>query len=245
MSQELKINEVAKIANISIRTLHYYDQINLLKPLRINSSGYRIYDENSLKELKQILLLKEIGFNLDEIKHVINGKNWENKASFEIQKALLEKKRDRLNKLIRLVDDYIKGEKIMSFKEFSKREMNEIKEKYKEEVNEKWGESKAMQQFKDRKYSKEELTKVVNSTNQIFYSFSLINKTLPESKEAQNLVGKLKEHFNTYYYDCDNALLKQLGDMYINDERYKKNLDKYGEGTALFISKAINVYCGK
>jgi len=243
MNKEMKINEVSKLANISVRTLHYYDQINLLKPIRVNSSGYRIYDEECLKELKQILLLKEMDFNLDEIKKIINGKNWDNTASFAMQKALIEKKRNRLNELIKLIDDYIKGEKKMSFKEFNTEEIDEFKEKYKKEVDEKWGKDKAMQQFRNKKYSKEELAKVVNNTNQIFYSFSLINKGLPESKEAQVLVNELKAHFNTYYYECDNTFLQQLGDMYVNDERYKKNLDKYGEGTALFVSKAINAYC--
>jgi len=239
----MKINEVALLANISVRTLHYYDQINLLKPSKINKSGYRVYDENCLKKLKQILLLKEIGLNLNEIKKVLEMEAWDNNKAFSLQKTVLEKKRDRLNELIRLVDEYIKGEKRMSFKEFNTKEMDEIKAKYRDEVEDKWGNSKAMQQFKDRKYSKEELAKVVNKTNKIFYSFSLINQTLPESKEAQALVSQLQLHFNTYYYECDNAFLQQLGDMYVNDERYKKNLDKYGEGTALFISKAINAYC--
>lgn len=233
------------MANISIRTLRYYDSINLLKPNRINSSGYRLYDESSLRKLKQILLFKEMDFNLDEIKKIINEENWENKASFAIQKDLLEKKRDRLNDLIKLIDDYIKGEKRMSFKEFNTAEIDEIKEKYKKEVDGKWGNNKAMEQFRNKNYSKDELAKVVNKTNQIFYSFSLINKTLPESKQAQALVSQLKEHFNNYFYDCDNSFLQQLGDMYVDDERYKKNLDRYGDGTALFISKAINAYCRK
>ena len=241
----MKINEVAKLSNTSVRTLHYYDEIDLLNPKSINSSGYRIYDGENIKKLQQIMFLKEMDFSLKEIKSILNDKNYNEEKAFLNHKDLLIKKRNRLNSLINLVDKYIQGENIMSFKEFDMSEIETTKAEYKKEVKERWGSTKAYKQSKERtsSYSKEQWEKINSENNRIFSSFADIRHLDTSCERAQSLVTEWKEFINKYYYDCNNEILSSLSEMYINDERFKKNIDKFGDNTSIFISKAIKHYC--
>ncbi len=237
----MQINEVAKLVNISVRTLHYYDEIDLLKPKKINSSGYRIYDEENLKTLQQIMFLREMDFTLKDIKSILENEGFDYNEAFINHKNLLAKKRDRLNKLIKLLDKYIEGENSMSFKEFDTSEIEKAKKEYEAEVRDRWGSSKAYKQSKEKtsSYSKEHWQIIQNENKEIFNSFASLKEESPASKEAQDLVIRWKEFINKYYYECDNTMLESLAHLYISDERFKNNIDKHGKNTAQFISDAI------
>lgn len=241
------INELAKLSNISIRTLQYYDEIGLLKPSRKNHSGYRIYDNESIKKLQQILFYKELNFSLSQIKTIINDKNFDKEKALNAQRKLLEKKRDRLENLLSLIDSVIKGENNMSFKEFNMDEINKAKKEYTKEVEEKWGNTKAYKQSKRHtdSYSKKQWETIKEESNNILEGFSKIINKESDCLEAQTLVQKWKDHINKYYYDCDNEMLNNLADMYISDSRFTKNMDKFKEGTTKFINKAIKAYIDK
>jgi DNA-binding transcriptional MerR regulator len=237
----MQINEVAKLVNISIRTLHYYDEIDLLKPKKVNSSGYRIYDEDNLKKLQQIMFLREMDFTLKDIKSILDNDEFDYNKAFINHKSLLVKKRDRLNKLINLLDKYIEGDNEMSFKEFDNSEIEKAKKEYEAEVIQRWGNTKAYKQSKEKTstYTKEHWKIIQKENKDIFDAFAKIKESSPGSKKAQELVIKWKEFINKYYYECDNTMLESLAHLYINDERFKKNIDKHGENTAQFISDAI------
>lgn len=112
------ISQVAKLTGISIRTLQYYDEIGLLKPSKLTSSGYRLYDDDSLQTLQQILFFKELGFQLKEINEILKKPDFDRIAAFKKQKELFLLKRNRINKLIKLLECLEKGEPCMRFKEF-------------------------------------------------------------------------------------------------------------------------------
>ena len=112
------ISQVAKLTGVSIRTLQYYDEIGLLKPSKLTTAGYRIYDDDALQTLQQILFFKELGFSLKEIKEILEKPDFDRVAAFKKQKELFLLKRDRLDRLIRLLERLEKGEQCMSFKEF-------------------------------------------------------------------------------------------------------------------------------
>ena len=112
------ISQVARLTGISVRTLQYYDEIGLLKPSELTSSGYRLYDDNALQTLQQILFFKELGFPLKEIKEILEKPDFDRIAAFKKQKELFLLKRDRLDRLIQLLERLEKGEQCMSFKEF-------------------------------------------------------------------------------------------------------------------------------
>lgn len=120
------VKEVSEISGISVRTLHYYDKINLLKPTAYSVSGYRYYDEEALAKLQQILFFKEFDLPLKEIKIIIENPSFDKEAALIKQKRLLQMKNIWLGNLIRLIDDVMKGENTMSFKEFSQLEIEQL-----------------------------------------------------------------------------------------------------------------------
>ncbi len=243
----MKIREVAKLTGITVRTLHYYDEIGLLKPSGITKSGYRLYDKEALLKLQQILFFKELKFSLAEIKNIITNPQFDKKKALENQKKLLIKKRKRIDDLINLVDNRIKGEESMSFKEFDMTEIENAKKKYAKEVKERFGNSDAYKESEKKcnGYSKNQWKEIDKECKDIFKAFASNMDKRVDSEEVQDLVKRWQKLITLRFYNCTNEILKGLGIMYVKDERFKENIDKNGEGTAEFISKAIEVYCLK
>ena len=137
------ISQVAKLTGVSIRTLQYYDEIGLLKPSKLTAAGYRMYDDNTLQILQQILFFKELGFPLKEIKEILEKPDFDRIAAFKKQKELFLLKRDRLDRLIQLLERLEKGEQCMSFKEFDLSDyinaLEDFKSNQTETVIQHWG----------------------------------------------------------------------------------------------------------
>ena len=133
----MKVSDVAKLTGVTVRTLHYYDEIGLLPPSEVTSSGYRVY--NDLEVLQQILFFRELDFSLEEIRGIMQNPAYEKETALQNQKALLVQKRDRLDRLIALVDKTLKGERDMSFKQFDTTKIEEAKQQYAAEVKQRWG----------------------------------------------------------------------------------------------------------
>lgn len=137
------ISQVTKLTGISTRTLQYYDEIGLLKPSKLTSAGYRLYDEEALQRLQQILFFKELGFSLKEINEIISQPNFDKITAFKKQKELLLLKRNRINRLIQLLSRLEKGEHCMSFKEFDLSDYIEALENFKsnntDDIIQHWG----------------------------------------------------------------------------------------------------------
>lgn len=241
----MKINELAKLSGVTVRTLHYYDKIGLLKPKENTESGYRIYDETSLITLQQILFFRELDFPLANIKDIISSPSYNQKEALQKQKELLLQKRNRLDGLITLVEAKLKGEKIMSFKEFDMSEIEAQKKKYADEVKERWGNTEAYRESnkKTKSYDETQWAKIQADSDAIFKDFAALRHSAPESPQAQALVKAWQDCITSHFYNCTDEILSGLGQMYTADERFTTNIDKYGEGTAAFISKAIAVYC--
>ena len=154
------ISEIAKLSGVSVRTLHYYDEIGLLAPsLVVPETGYRYYDEDSLARLQQILFYRELDFPLKEIGEIMAASDYNKDEALKRQRELLKLKRDRLDKLIGLLDANLKGENEMSFNEFDNTEIEAAKAKYAEEVKARWGgtDAYAQNQKKTAGYSDDEI----------------------------------------------------------------------------------------
>ncbi len=240
----MHIKEFAKFAGVSVRTLHYYDEIGLLKPDRVDKlTGYRFYDKNSIFRIQEILFYRELDFSLKNIGEILSSPDYDKEKALIEQKKLLILKKERLERLISAIDGATKGENIM--KAFDNSEF----EKYKNEAKEKWGKTDAYKEYeeKSKNYSDNKQNTLIDDMNSILAEFSVCMKSgnNPDSDEAQNLVKSLQNHITENYYLCTNEILAGLGQMYVADERFRNNIDKNGEGTAEFISKAIDFYCTK
>lgn len=243
----MKINEVAKLTGVTVRTLHYYDEIGLLKPDEVNESGYRIYTEKSLEKLQQILFFRELDFPLNEIKKIMEDPLFDEKLAMKRHMELLIKKRERLDSIIELLRNRIEGGKTMSFKEFDTTEIEEMKKKYAQEAKERWGNTDAykVSQEKTKGYDENKWKDVLADGGSILQKFAECRDCNPGSEQAQNLVKKWQDYITDNFYPCSKQILSGLGMMYVGDERFTENIDKYGKGTAEFIAKAIEIYCSK
>ena len=240
----MQIKEFAEFTGVSVRTLHYYDEIGLLKPARIDkTTGYRFYDENSLLRMQEILFYRELDFPLKSIGEILSSSNYNKTKILQEQKQMLIMKKERLERLIAAIDDAEKGENVM--KAFDNSEF----EKYKAEAQERWGTTDAYQEHaqKTRNYGKDKWNGLVADMDAIFHEFAICmkNGNTPNAEESQSLVKKLQDHITENYYTCTNEILSGLGQMYAADERFKNNIDKHAEGTAVYVNEAISYYCKK
>jgi len=241
---KMQIKEFAEFTGVSVRTLHYYDEIGLLTPAFVDeTTGYRFYDEKSLLRMQEILFFRELDFSLKSIGEILSSPNYDTRKSLEEQKILLTLKKERLERLIASIDEAMKGANVMSAFDNSKFE------KHKAEAQEKWGKTDAYKEHAERtkNYSKQKWNDLTEEMEHIMAEFASCMKKVkkPESAEAQNIVKMLQNHITENYYLCTNEILAGLGQMYVGDERFKNNIDKHAGGTAAFICEAIEVYCRK
>ena len=238
----MQINEFAKLTGVSVRTLHYYDEIGLLKPAEVDMwTGYRFYDEYSLEKMQQIMFYRELDFSLKSIMKILSSPDYDKEKALNEQKKLLILKKERLEKLISAIDSAKKGENIVNAFD------NTDFENYKEEVKEKWGQTDAYNEYteKTKGYSKEKFNSLTDRMNSLMQEFAgCMNSGFSvDSTDAQNLVKNLQSYITENFYTCTNEILYGLGLMYVADERFKNNIDKHSSGTAEFIRKAIEYYC--
>lgn len=228
------VKEISRLTGISVRTLHYYDEINLLKPTQITDAGYRLYDDTALERLHSILLFRELEFSLKEIKTILDSPELDTQVALQEQIKLLELKKSRLDKIIKSARKLLlKGNENMSFSEFDKTEI----EQYADEAKQKWGHTEAYKEF-EQMYSNS--ADKSDDLMQIFSEMGKIKHLAPNSHEAQSLIRKLQNFITENYYICTDEILKGLGQMYISDKRFKNNIDRAGgPGTAEFTAEAI------
>ena len=243
---KLHIKEFADFTGVSIRTLHYYDEIGLLKPAETDkNSGYRYYDEKSAERMFEILFLRELDFSLKSIKDILSSPDYNKKEAFRKQKNLLALKKDRLERLIEALDKAEKGE--FDMKSLNNNEYEKAKNSYEKEAKEKWGHTDAYKesQKKTENYSKEKWNDTTDGLMAVFGEFAEIMKSGKgaDSDEAIATAEKLQAYITENFYTCTKEILSGLGEMYVLDERFRANIDQYGDGTAEYARNAIRNYC--
>lgn len=251
---EYTVQKLGSLAGVSTRTLRYYDEIGILKPARINSSGYRIYGQAEVDRLQQILFYRELGISLESIKEIVTAPSFDGAAALkEHRKKLLEKK-EQLELLIANVDKTIavtEGRMKMSNKEkfegFKKKMVDENEERYGKEIREKYGDDTVnksnakLQNMTQEQY--EEVTKLAE----------LITETLAEAYKTGDPAGDLaqkaaalhKQWLCCYWNEYNKEAHAGLAQMYVDDERFTAYYDKEQPGTAAFLRDAIHIYTGK
>ena len=241
------VSETARLTGVSVRTLHYYDQIGLLSPGMVTETGYRYYGKEEIGRLQQILFYRELDFSLKDIMKIMCTSDYDKSEALQKQQELLRLKKDRLDRLIGLLDDLLKGEDTMSFKEFDKSDIEKAKAEYEEEVKQRWGKTDAYRQNQEKSagYSESDWNTIMQKSEIILQKFAQHMEEDPGTDKVQELVKEWQTFITEFYYDCTNEILAGLGEMYTADERFQKNMDKFQAGTAEFMSRAIRIYCGK
>lgn len=240
---KLSVSETAKLMEISVRTLHYYDEISLLSPSEISESGYRYYRDEAIDRLQQILFYRELEFSLKDIGDILSNPDYDKRRALKNHRELLVLKRKHIDELIELVDDTLGGNTMK--KPITADEIEEAKRKYSAETAEKWGKTDAYAKSSERhsSYSSDKEIRIAEEADSIFAEFAENMDKEPSSPEIQALVKKWRDHISKYHYPCSKKILAGLGKMYVCDERFTETLDRFADGNAKFMSDAIEFYC--
>jgi DNA-binding transcriptional MerR regulator len=247
-----KVKEVADLVGVSVRTLHHYDQIGLLKPESVSPAGYRLYTDHDLERLQQILFFKEIGFDLHKIKQILDSPGFDRRHALHTHRELLMEKKKRLEEIIFTVEKTIKsveGEITMDKKEmflgFDMSEIEKHQAKYAAEAKEKYGNTAAYQESmrKTAKYTKEDWARIMGDASRIYQKIAALMDKRPADPEVQKAVGEWRQHITDNFYNCTLEIFRGLGDLYVTDQRFTENIDKVKPGLAKFLREAMHVYC--
>ena len=247
---EYSSNKLSKISGVSARTLRYYDEIGLLKPVRVASSGYRLYGQDEVDKLQQILFYRELDFSLENIKKMLADPNRE--QAFLSHLAELHIKKQRLDALIHNVTKSIaamKGEIFMSdtekFEGFKQSLIDENEQKYGKEIRKKYGdvaidESNAhLKGLTQEQYNEGERLRITMEEN-LKVAFDTGD---PASELAQKACDLHRQWLCVFYPKYNREYHKGLAEMYVADERFRANYDKLAPGCTEFLRDAINIYC--
>lgn len=237
------VNEVSKLTGVSVRTLHHYDAIGLLKPSEITGAGYRLYDDTALLRLQNILLFRELKFPLKKIGQILDCPDFDQNEALSQQITLLTLEYERLGHLIRFAKKIQeKGGITMEFNAFDRSEI----EKYKEEVARRFGNTKEYKEFKERERAGLDVNESSQALMAIFAELGTLKNLQPADATVQEKIGELQQSITTNYYTCSKEVLSSLGQMYVQDERFRQTIDQAGgEGTAAFVGEAIAIYCNR
>ena len=233
------VKEVSRITGVSVRTLHHYDAIGLLKPAKITDAGYRLYDDTALRRLQTILFFRELEFPLQEIRVILDSPAFDPMDALESQIKLLELRRQHLDDLISHARNIQNTGVIdMNFKPFDKSQVDA----YAAEAKAKWGKTEAYREYEQKSSDKDGQNG--DALMAIFAEIGAVRHLDPASEEVQALVSKIQNHITAHFYNCTKPILAGLGQMYVSDQRFRENIDRAGgEGCAEFAAKAIEIYC--
>lgn len=276
------VKEVSERTNISVRTLHYYDEIGLLKPSSYSEGGYWLYDDKALERLQQILFFREFDMPLLDIREIMDNPDLDRDSILVTQKRMLEIKRDRLNRMISGISDILRGENKMDFEMFSKKEMDEmyqavvanLGEEQLQVMKEKYG---SLEKFREQFLEKASGQDVQQNFRKVVEWYGNKDKAMDAVKnpvgmevmeayrnridgiykklaekigmdvssfEVKSLIGEL-DFVSKQLYQMDDVkeLILEIADSYEKNEDMRKSMDTpYGNGTAVFLGKAIREF---
>ena len=251
---EYTVQKLAKMAGISTRTLRYYDEIGILKPARINSSGYRIYGQSEVDKLQQILFYRELGVSLESIKDLVTAPSFDGSKALREHREKLLNKREQLDLLISNVDKSIaltEG-RITTMKDkekfegFKQKLVDDNEKKYGKEIREKYGqEAVNKSNHKVQGMTQEQYDQVARLGVELKQTLHAAFKTGNPSGELAQKTADLHRQWLSFYWDSyTKEAHVGVTQMYVDDERFTAYYDEKQPGTAAFLRDAVLIYTG-
>lgn len=244
----MKVKEVADLVGISVRTLHYYDQIGLLVPDQVTETGYRLYSDKNLEMLQQILFFRELGFPLKQIKEIIESPTFDQQEALILHRKMLMEKRRRIDQMLETLDKtirHLKGE-IQMTREEKFEGFDFSHNPYEEGARQRWGNNAVDQaNAKLGALSKADQEALADKMNEIYRKLAELRHGSPESEEAQAAIKAWYDLLNSSFGSYSPEVFKSLGQMYVDDERFTRNIDQFGEGLAAFMRDAMACFADK
>jgi DNA-binding transcriptional MerR regulator len=243
---ELTVGSLARLAGVTVRTLHHYDEIGLVVPAGRTESGYRTYGSAEVARLQEVLFFRELGFPLEKIREIVARPGYSRAAALRRQKTMLESRAGHLLQMIDAVDRAIAAETVGV--KMTNEEMLEVFDgfdpsEYEEEARDRWGDTDAYQESARRtaRYGKAEWEAIKAEGDEINQEFLKLMAagTPADDPAAMDVAERHRLHITKWFYDCSKEIHAGLGQMYVADVRFKTNIDKAGEGLAEYMSAAV------
>jgi len=241
------VSQVARMSGVSVRALHHYDEIGLLRPSGRSEAGYRLYAQADLERLQQVLFYRVLEFPLDEIARIMKDPDFDVGAALRVQRQLLAEKAVQVRGLIAAVDAAIarleKGEMNMTSEEmFEVFEGFDPKE-HEAEAEQRWGKTKEWEQSKRRtaRYTKQDWVKIKSEGGVAFQRLAdlMAAGKPPTAPEAMDAAELHRQYISRWFYDCSLAVHQGLGEMYVADERFTASVDKVATGLSQYCLEAF------
>ena len=237
------VQEIARSAHISVRTLHHYDAIGLLKPTQITESGYRLYDDAALERLYLILLFRELEFPLKDIGKILDAPDFDRNRILEQQAALLKAKAEHLQNLVDLAKGIqLTGVRHLEFKSWDPKKIDE----YSAHAQTLYGKTDAWKEYseKAKNRSRQQENALGDGIMELFTRLGSMKELPADSTEVQTWVKQLQNYITEHFYTCTPEILRGLGEMYAGGGSLTENIDAAGgKGTGEFARDAIRIFC--
>lgn len=245
-SRTYQVKDVARFAGISVRTLHHYDSIGLLVPGAWTAAGYRLYTDSDLVRLQHILIGRDFGLSLEEIRRSLDDPDFDQKAALLDHRARLKDRARQTEAMIRAIDvalatldgSHRKGEMNMEdlFEGFKPSQ-------YDGEARRRWGTSEAFVEAekRTRRYSPEDW-KALQAEQAAVYddAYSALKAgQSPSDNAVMDIAERHRLSIDRWFYPCSHGMHRGLASMYESDDRFRQSIEKHGEGLTSFLAEAI------
>jgi DNA-binding transcriptional MerR regulator len=251
-SRTYQVKDVARLTGVSVRTLHHYDTIGLLVPGGRTAAGYRLYTDADLLRLQQILIGRELGLPLEEIRQSLDDPRFDRKAALLDQRQRLHDRARQAEAMIRAIDTALAaldgsvttGEMAMAdlFDGFDP-------SRYEEEARERWGGTEAFAESTERtkRYTADDWNAIKAEQGAVYEAAVAALKAgkAPSSADAMDIAERHRLSIDRWFYPCSLTMHKGLASMYESDDRFRQSIDKYGEGLTTFLAEAIRANAGR
>jgi len=240
--------QLAQLAGITPRTLHYYDEIGLLRPTRLAANGYRRYDHQAVLRLQQIRFYRELGLGLDPIRQILDQPGFDPIHALETHRLALQADMNRLNRLLVTLDktiEHMEGKRTMTHDELFSGFSPEQEQAYEDEARRRWGDEKVTESSRRWKaYSEAERQRILNEGGAIYLELNKHLTDNPASPEVQALVARWHQHIR-YFYEPTPEILRGLGGAYASDPAFAEFFARFNPALPAFLHLAIDVYCDR
>jgi DNA-binding transcriptional MerR regulator len=240
------VKQLANLAGVSRRTLHYYDELGLLRPAAHGDNGYRHYGEAEVLRMQQILFYRELGLSLEEIRAILEQPDFDLLHALESHRGALLEQVDRLQRLIETVEKtilHIRGEIEMSDLEFYKGFDEEKQKRRTLEARQRYGDE-AMERTKDwNAYTPEQKNAILAEGHEINMGIVADMDKGYDSPQVQYWIGRWHNAINTHFYECSLEVFEALGHGYNQDNEFTEFYESIHPGLAAFMEQAMTYYC--
>ena len=244
----ITVGELSRLSGVTVRTLHHYDEIGLVRPSQRTAAGYRLYGDDDVLRLHQVLVLRELGMSLPDIARALDEDTGRDRAAvLRRHRAALAERRGQLDQMLAAVDRALtaleKGTQTMTAEDFQKMFDGFDPTAYEAEAEQRWGDTEAYQesQRRTKRYGKAEWEQIARESAAIYARLAELMRegAAAADPRVQAAVEDHRAHLSRWFYDCSPQLHRALGEMYVADPRFTRDIDRTAPGLARFLSEAI------